>query len=99
MFKQLLIGLLLSVAVSDSYKEPQYKLIKKDGRIEVRQYSEYVIAKTSIIEGETKEDNNMFRTLAGYIFGGNKNNQSIPMTAPVITTNNNSSFLAQSTYK
>ena len=55
MFKQLLIGLLLSVAVSDSYKEPQYKLIKKDGRIEVRQYSEYVIAKLLLLKVKQKK--------------------------------------------
>ena len=84
--------LLLSMALSDSYKEPQYNLIKKDGKIEIRQYSEYVIAKTSLNQGDTKEDNNMFRTLAGYIFGGNANNQSIPMTAPVITKNNGSDY-------
>ena len=35
------------MALSDSYKEPQYNLIKKDGKIEIREYSEYVIAKTS----------------------------------------------------
>jgi len=84
--------LLLSMALSDSYKEPQYNLIKKDGKIEIRQYSEYVIAKTSLNQGDTKEDNNMFRTLAGYIFGGNANNQSIPMTAPVITKNDGSDY-------
>jgi len=84
--------ILLSMALSDIYKEPQYDLIKKDGKIEVRQYSEYVIAKTSLNQGDTKEDNNMFRTLAGYIFGGNINNQSIPMTAPVITKNNGSDY-------
>ena len=56
------------MALSDSYKEPQYNLIKKDGKIEIRQYSEYVIAKTSINQGDLEENNNMFRTLAGYIF-------------------------------
>ena len=80
------------MALSDTYKEPDYNLIKKDGKIEIREYSEYVIAKTSLDQGDMEENNNMFRTLAGYIFGGNADNQSIPMTAPVITKNNGSSY-------
>ena len=93
MIKSVFIYLiLLSMALSDTYKEPDYNLIKKDGKIEIRQYSEYVIAKTSLDQGDMEENNNMFRTLAGYIFGGNTDNQSIPMTAPVITQNNGSDY-------
>ena len=84
--------ILLSMALTATYKEPQYDLINKDGKIEIRQYSEYVIAKTSLNQGDIKENNNMFRTLAGYIFGGNVKNESIPMTAPVITQNNDSNY-------
>ena len=90
--KNFIYLILLSMALSDSYKEPQYNLIKKDGKIEIRQYSEYVIAKTSLNQGDAEQNNNMFRTLAGYIFGGNSNNQSIPMTAPVITQNNDLNY-------
>ena len=71
-------------------EQPKYKLIKQDGKIEIRQYSEYVIAKTSIKQIEMNQNNNMFRTLANYIFGGNVSKQSIPMTAPVITQNKDS---------
>ena len=82
----------ISMTLTDSYKQPQYELIKKDSKIEIRQYSQYVIAKTSINQVNTKQNNNMFRTLAGYIFGGNASNTSIPMTAPVITQENNSNY-------
>ena len=34
----------------------------------------------------------MFRVLANYIFGGNESGTSIPMTAPVITTESSSSY-------
>ena len=34
----------------------------------------------------------MFRTLASYIFGGNKKNESIPMTAPVTTFSDDSNY-------
>ena len=75
----------------DKYKEPTYELLSKDGNIEIRQYGEYVVAKTSV-SSANKHDNNMFRTLASYIFGGNKQNQSIPMTAPVTTYDNSDSY-------
>ena len=73
-------------------EQPKYQLIKQDGKIEIRQYSEYVIAKTSIKQIERNQNNNMFRTLASYIFGENISNQSIPMTAPVITQNKGSNY-------
>ena len=69
---------------SDKVKEPTYKVIKKEGDIEIREYGSYIVAKTSISK-HANNDNNMFRTLASYIFGGNKRNESIPMTAPVTT--------------
>jgi hypothetical protein len=91
-FKFIYFVILLSMASSESIKEPQYNLIKKDGKIEIREYSNYVVAKTSLNKGDTKENNSMFRTLAGYIFGGNSKKQSISMTAPVITQNNNDDY-------
>ena len=79
---------LISTIMSESIKEPEYNLLHKENSIEIRDYPKYVIAKTSVLK-LSESDNNMFRTLAGYIFGGNKANQSIPMTAPVITRENN----------
>ena len=81
-----------SMATSETLKNPEFILVEKHGDIEVREYSEYVIAKTSINQGDMELNNNMFRTLAGYIFGGNNKSQSIPMTAPVITKNDESSY-------
>jgi len=76
---------------SETYKEPPFTLIDKVGNIELREYGSYVVARTSI-PIENKDDNNMFRTLASYIFGGNKQNESIPMTAPVTTYENSDSY-------
>ena len=80
------------MAMSDTYKEPQFTLINKVDNIEVRQYDKYVIARTSISKKNSSLDNNMFRVLAGYIFGGNNKGQSIPMTTPVITKESDSSY-------
>ena len=73
-------------------KEPDYQIIKKEETIEIREYPSYIVARTSMNNNQSEEDNSMFRTLANYIFGGNNNNQSIPMTAPVITHSNDGSY-------
>ena len=73
-------------------QEPAFTLIDKSGNIEIREYSENIIAKTSILNEDGQMDNSMFRTLAGYIFGGNDRQQSIPMTTPVITSKKENSY-------
>ena len=74
------------------YKEPTYKVLEKKGSIEIRDYDSCIVAKTSIQVEDKESDSNMFRVLASYIFGGNANNQSIPMTAPVTTFNDDKSY-------
>ena len=80
------------MAISDSYKEPNFTVISKYDNIEIRQYDKYVIAKTSIPKKNPSLDDNMFSVLAGYIFGGNNQGKSIPMTTPVITRESNLSY-------
>ena len=62
-------------------EEPSYTVIKKEESIEIRQYGLMTIIKTEL----NTSMNNGFRTLAGYIFGGNADQQKIAMTAPVLT--------------
>ena len=76
---------------SENYKEPLFDLLSREGVIEIRNYSKCIIAKTSI-DTINQDDNNMFRTLASYIFGNNKENKSIAMTAPVTTYQKDSSY-------
>tara|TARA_Y100001970_G_scaffold277250_1_gene381146 strand:- start:693 stop:1265 length:573 start_codon:yes stop_codon:yes gene_type:complete len=85
----ILFTMLLS---KEQYKEPSFTLLDSKGNIEIRQYKEYIVAKTSIIKNNTNSDNNMFRVLASYIFGGNTKNESIPMTAPVTTFEDDNSY-------
>ena len=94
MIKKINIALfiLASMAFSESYKEPKYTLLEKHGNIELREYTEYIIARTSVDKGNMELNNNMFRVSASYIFGGNSRNESIPMTAPVITKEDNSKY-------
>ena len=66
-----------------SEENPKYEVLIKDGDKEIRSYSSYIIAKTSMKDDSDKSRSEAFRVLAGYIFGANEKKQSLAMTAPV----------------
>ena len=88
----ILLSMFAIMIPSENYKEPKYQLIKKDRNIEIREYGEYIVAKTTVNKNFDVSENNMFRTLASYIFGNNHQNKKIPMTAPVTTVTKSNSF-------
>ena len=57
-----------------------YTLLKKINSVEIRQYESSIFASYTELNGS---DNSQFRTLAGYIFGGNEKEEKIGMTSPV----------------
>ncbi len=61
-----------------AYDEAKYDVVKKNEIYEIRKYSDRVVIQTI-----SKDGNNSFRKLFGYISGQNDNNQKIKMTAPV----------------
>lgn len=64
---------------------PSYRVIKKYGDVEIRQYPAMLVAQTQMMQSSQDDRmSNGFRTIAGYIFGGNERNQKIAMTAPVV---------------
>ncbi len=65
---------------------PNYKVIKKSGRIEIREYQPYIIASVYVNSDSYNSAGSYgFGTLADYIFGNNTKSGNIPMTAPVDT--------------
>ena len=89
----LIITIMATTLLSEEkYKEPSFKLIESKNNIEIREYGQYIVAKTTIKPEKVELENNMFRVLASYIFGGNEQNQSIPMTAPVTTFEDENSY-------
>lgn len=64
-------------------ESPDYKVLIKDGSFEIRQYSSYVVAETTIAGDFDNASGSAFRILAGYIFGKNKGDKKIAMTSPV----------------
>jgi len=64
-------------------EKPRHRLVKEFPDIELRDYPASVVAQTEV-EGERDEvGNEAFRRLAGYIFGNNRGEKKIAMTAPV----------------
>jgi hypothetical protein len=63
--------------------EPAFTLESRDGEFEVRRYGARVLAETTVHGERDRAASEGFRRLAGYIFGGNKTNAKIAMTAPV----------------
>ena len=62
----------------------KYRTVLTDGPMEIRYYPSATFATIYSAETEYKAlASSGFRRLAGYIFGGNDQAQSIPMTAPV----------------
>lgn len=67
-----------------SEEQPSYKVVAKQENKEIRKYDSYIIAKTTVSGSFKDAQSEGFRILAGYIFGKNKSQQKIAMTAPVV---------------
>lgn len=79
----LVIGGVMAGPIMSDVESPKYEVVAADGDIEIRHYQPMIIAEV-IVSGE--RDNairNGFRLLADYIFGNNRVEQDIAMTAPV----------------
>jgi hypothetical protein len=80
----LFIALLIAIPMtSHATEEPDYKVVQKLDAIEVREYGAYTVAEV-VVPGPAKEAGNAaFPILSGYIFGKNKGERELAMTAPV----------------
>jgi hypothetical protein len=71
------------VRTAMAIEKVKYEVVEKDGKYELRQYADHIVAQT-IVEGSFHDvGNDGFRILAGYIFGKNRRREKIEMTAPV----------------
>ena len=68
---------------SHATEEPDYKVVQKLDDIEVREYDAYTVAEV-VVPGPAAEAGKLaFPILAAYIFGKNKGERKLAMTAPV----------------
>ena len=68
-------------------EKPDYTLLSKNGRLEIRKYSAVTLASTELKGAYDDSLSGGFRTIANYIFGNNLNQEKIAMTAPVLVEN------------
>ena len=64
-------------------EEPAFKRIDQSGRVELRDYSAYLVAETRVQADFAEAGNLAFRPLFSYISGNNRRQEKIEMTAPV----------------
>lgn len=65
-------------------EEPAYEILQTlDERVELRRYAPYVVAEVQVAGPAEEAGNRAFPILAGYIFGKNKGQRTLEMTAPV----------------
>lgn len=81
-----LLSLFLLVGSAVAIEEPKYTVQSRTDRYEIRRYSKILVAQTLVDADFDEAGNKAFRILADYIFGNNKPNQKIAMTAPVSQT-------------
>ena len=76
-----LLGAFWLVSTSRAATEtPEYAVVKKDGKIEIRDYPELMVATAPM-----KDDmDNSFMTLFRFITGANEGKEKIAMTSPVL---------------
>jgi DNA gyrase inhibitor GyrI len=66
----------------------KYKVLKIDGKIELREYPAHIIATTEVTSSDYNNATNQgFSLIADYIFGNNLKRDKVAMTSPVIQEN------------
>ena len=95
LFSKILPWLITSAAIAmiatmpkpaHAIEEPAYTVVQKTDVFEVRQYAPYLVAEV-IVPGPASEAGSQgFSLLGGYIFGKNKGERKLEMTAPVTQT-------------
>ena len=71
---------------SHATEEPDYTVLQTLNKIEIRQYAGYAVAEVVVPGPAEDAGNTAFPILAGYIFGKNKGERKLEMTAPVTQT-------------
>ena len=64
-------------------EEPKYEVVQTFEEFELRRYAPYLVAETEVKGEFDAVGNAAFRILADYIFGNNRSQEKMAMTAPV----------------
>jgi hypothetical protein len=80
----LTLALLSLPTMSHAIEEPRYELVRQFEGIEIRDYAAQVTAGVDVAGPAERAGDEGFRVLAAYIFGKNRGETKLAMTAPVM---------------
>jgi len=80
------LALVMLPAVGHAIEEPTYTTLRTLDGIELRDYAAYTVAEVLVNADAGDAGSRAFPILAGYIFGKNKGERKLAMTAPVTQT-------------
>ena len=78
--------IVLVPGTSHAIEEPAYTTLRTLDGIELREYATYTVAEVWVNADANDAGSRAFPLLAGYIFGKNKGDRKLAMTAPVTQT-------------
>lgn len=79
-----IIGAAAWGAIVSNVEQAKYTVVESRGTIELRDYASMIIAEVEVTGRRKEAINQGFRLIADYIFGNNKSNAKVAMTAPVV---------------
>jgi len=82
----IILSVVIFKTIQAKTETQKYETLYKKGRFEIRFYPEAILASVPMDGTYDNSKKSGFRILAGYIFGGNKEEQKIAMTSPVRVT-------------
>ena len=81
----MILAVMLATSQAMAYEEPQYQVLDSTKDYEIRRYAPYIVAEVDVDGDLAASGRDAFRRLAGYIFGGNREQLKMQMTIPVET--------------
>jgi len=81
-----ILSIVLTMPNAQAIEEPAYSVVQKNEVFEVRKYEPYLVAEVLVPGPASEAGNQGFNLLGGYIFGKNKGERKLEMTAPVTQT-------------
>jgi SOUL heme-binding protein len=71
---------------AQAIEQPKYSVVQSNDVYEIRKYEPYIVAEVVVPGPESEAGGQAFSMLGGYIFGKNKGERKLEMTAPVVQT-------------
>ena len=81
-----IVSLAFGMSSARAIEEPTFAVVQKTDVFEVRQYQPYLVAEVTVPGPASEAGSQGFSLLGGYIFGKNKGERKLEMTAPVTQT-------------